>query len=46
MALQILESNIEDEEIILAGISKNGYLIDKKLQKVIIFYKKGILLNL
>lgn len=35
IALQILESNIDEAKIILAGISKNGFLIAEKLQKVI-----------
>jgi pyrimidine operon attenuation protein/uracil phosphoribosyltransferase len=33
IALQILESNINEEEIVLAGISKNGFLIAEKLKK-------------
>ena len=35
IALQILESNINETEIILAGISNNGFLLAKKLQQVI-----------
>lgn len=38
IALQILESNIKEQQIILAGISKNGFLIAEKLQKVIAQY--------
>ena len=38
IALQILESNIDEPKIILAGISKNGFLIAKKLKEVIVNY--------
>lgn len=38
IALQILESNSNESEIILAGIAKNGFLIAKKLQLVISEY--------
>lgn len=38
IALQILESNIDEQKIVLAGISKNGYLIAEKLQRVIAEY--------
>jgi pyrimidine operon attenuation protein/uracil phosphoribosyltransferase len=38
IALQILESNINEEEIVLAGISKNGFLIAEKLKKIIKYY--------
>lgn len=35
IALQILESNVEESKIVLAGISKNGFLIAQKLKTVI-----------
>jgi pyrimidine operon attenuation protein/uracil phosphoribosyltransferase len=35
IALQILESNINEKEIVLAGISKNGFLIAEKLKNII-----------
>ena len=38
IALQILESNIHEKEIVLAGISKNGFLIAEKLKKIIKYY--------
>ncbi|MGB1268614.1 MAG: phosphoribosyltransferase family protein [Flavobacteriaceae bacterium] len=38
IALQILESNIDEKNIVLAGISKNGFLIAEKLQKIIVDY--------
>jgi pyrimidine operon attenuation protein/uracil phosphoribosyltransferase len=38
IALQILESNIDEKEIVLAGISKNGFLIAEKLKKIIKYY--------
>ncbi len=38
IALQILESNVDEKEIVLAGISKNGFLIAEKLQKIIADY--------
>lgn len=38
IALQILESNIDEPEIILAGISKNGFLIAEKLKQIISDY--------
>ena len=38
IALQILESNINEKEIVLAGISKNGFLIAEKLKKIITHY--------
>lgn len=38
IALQILESNIDEPKIILAGISKNGFLIAQKLKQVITDY--------
>jgi len=40
IALQILESNIDESQIILAGISKNGFLIAEKLKQVIADYSK------
>ena len=33
IAYQIYESNVNEEQIILAGISKNGYELAKKLQE-------------
>lgn len=38
IALQILESNIDESQIILAGISKNGFLIASKLKQAILDY--------
>ena len=38
IALQILESNIDEQKIVLAGISKNGFLIAEKLQHIIADY--------
>lgn len=38
IALQILESNIDEPQIVLAGISKNGFLIAEKLQDIISNY--------
>ena len=38
IALQILESNINEQKIVLAGISKNGFLIAEKLKQVISNY--------
>jgi pyrimidine operon attenuation protein/uracil phosphoribosyltransferase len=38
IALQILESNIDESQIILAGISKNGFLIAEKLKQAITDY--------
>lgn len=38
IALQILESNINEPQIVLAGISKNGFLIAEKLQDIISNY--------
>tara|TARA_B110001454_G_C12672755_1_gene414464 strand:+ start:214 stop:717 length:504 start_codon:yes stop_codon:yes gene_type:complete len=38
IALQILESNIDEEQIVLAGISNNGFLIAKKLKNIIADY--------
>ncbi|MGB0897370.1 MAG: phosphoribosyltransferase family protein [Flavobacteriaceae bacterium] len=38
IALQILESNVDESKIILAGISKNGFLIAEKLKLIIANY--------
>jgi pyrimidine operon attenuation protein/uracil phosphoribosyltransferase len=38
IALQILESNVGEDKIVLAGISKNGFIIAEKLQKIIADY--------
>jgi pyrimidine operon attenuation protein/uracil phosphoribosyltransferase len=38
IALQILESNINEPKIVLAGISKNGFLIAQKLKDIISNY--------
>ena len=38
IALQILESNINEQQIVLAGISKSGFLIAEKLEKIIADY--------
>ncbi len=38
IALQILESNIDEKQIVLAGISKNGFLIAEKLKNIIANY--------
>ena len=35
IAYQIYESNVEESEIILAGIDKNGYVLAKKLKTVL-----------
>lgn len=35
IAYQILESNINETEIIIAGISKNGFIFAKKLKNVL-----------
>ena len=35
ISLQIIESNINEEEIILAGVEKNGFLLAKELNKEI-----------
>ena len=35
IAYQIFESNVNESEIILAGIDKNGYVLAKKLKTVI-----------
>jgi pyrimidine operon attenuation protein/uracil phosphoribosyltransferase len=38
IALQILESNIDERQIVLAGISKNGFIIAEKLKSIIADY--------
>lgn len=35
IAFQIYESNVEENEIILAGIDKNGYILAEKLKAVL-----------
>ncbi len=35
ISYQILESNIQEKEVILAGITGNGYTFAKKIQKVL-----------
>lgn len=40
IALQILETNIHEDEIILAGIATNGYIIAEQLQEVIASYSE------
>jgi pyrimidine operon attenuation protein/uracil phosphoribosyltransferase len=35
MAYQILEDNLNEKEIVLAGIIDQGYIIAKRLQKVL-----------
>ena len=35
ISLQIIESNIEEKEIVLAGIEQNGFLLAKELNKMI-----------
>ena len=35
IAYQIYESNIDEKEVILAGISKNGFILAKKLKLVL-----------
>ena len=35
ISLQIIESNIEEKEVVLAGIEKNGFLLAKELNKMI-----------
>jgi len=32
IAYQIYESNVDEEEVVLAGIDSNGYLLAKKLK--------------
>ena len=36
IAFQIYESNVNENEIVLAGIEKNGYIFAKKLKSVLI----------
>ena len=36
IAFQIYESNVDEKEVILAGIDKNGYVFAKKLKTSII----------
>ena len=35
ISLQIIESNVEEKEVILAGIEQNGFLLAKELNKMI-----------
>ncbi|TNJ42422.1 phosphoribosyltransferase [Tamlana fucoidanivorans] len=35
IAFQIYESNVDEKEVILAGISTNGYMLAKKLKQVL-----------
>ena len=35
ISLQIIESNFEEKEVVLAGIEQNGFLLAKELNKVI-----------
>jgi pyrimidine operon attenuation protein/uracil phosphoribosyltransferase len=35
ISLQIIESNIEEKEVVLAGIEQNGFLLTKELNKMI-----------
>ena len=35
ISLQIIESNIEEKEVVLAGIEQNGFLLAKELSKMI-----------
>ena len=35
ISLQIIESNIEEKEVVLAGIEQNGFLLAKELKKMI-----------
>ena len=35
ISLQIIESNVEEKEVVLAGIEKNGFLLAKELHKMI-----------
>ena len=36
IAFQIYESNVNEKEVILAGIDSNGYILAKKLKTVLI----------
>jgi len=35
ISLQIIESNIEEKDVVLAGIEQNGFLLAKELNKMI-----------
>ena len=35
ISLQIIESNVEEKEVVLAGIEQNGFLLAKELKKMI-----------
>ena len=35
ISLQIIESNVEEKEVVLAGIEQNGFLLAKELNKTI-----------
>lgn len=35
ISLQIIESNVEEKEVVIAGIEKNGFLLAKELHKMI-----------
>ncbi|WP_136479800.1 phosphoribosyltransferase family protein [Cognatitamlana onchidii] len=35
IAFQIYESNVDENEVVLAGIDKNGYLLAKKLKTIL-----------
>ena len=35
IAYQIYESNVDEDEIVLAGIAENGYIIAKKLKQIL-----------
>ena len=35
ISLQIIESNVEEKEVVLAGIEQNGFLLAKELNKII-----------
>lgn len=35
ISLQIIESNVEEKEVVLAGIEQNGFLLAKELHKMI-----------
>ena len=35
ISLQIIESNVEEREVVLAGIEQNGFLLAKELNKMI-----------
>ena len=47
IAHQIIESNIDEKEVIIAGIEKNGYIIAIKLKKILVkFMLKKFLVRL